>query len=89
VFNLALFCYAVDSYLNALLSTGLSSEYTRSEAEAKPTAKEDADASLVAKYYVNQILSLDEDSIKDSWLKVRGFPCPALLTGSGMLHQMH
>uniref|UniRef100_A0A383W8H5 sucrose-phosphate synthase n=1 Tax=Tetradesmus obliquus TaxID=3088 RepID=A0A383W8H5_TETOB len=60
----------VDSYLNALLSTGLSSEYTRSEAEAKPTAKEDADASLVAKYYVNQILSLDEESIKDSWLKV-------------------
>lgn len=62
---------AVDSYLNALLSTGLSSEYTRNEAEAKTTAKEDADASLVAKYYVNQILSLDEESIKDSWLKVR------------------
>jgi hypothetical protein len=61
--------------LNALLSTGLSSEYTRSEAEAKPTAKEDADASLVAKYYVNQILSLDEDSIKGSWLKVRCSHC--------------
>jgi hypothetical protein len=68
--------------LNALLSTGLSSEYTRSEAEVKPTAKEDADASLVAKYYVNQILSLDEESIKDSWLKVRSLQCAALMAGA-------
>lgn len=31
----------------------------------------DADRQICAKYYVNQILSLDEDSLRRSWNKVR------------------
>jgi hypothetical protein len=80
------------------LSTGLSSEYSRtpasesssagkggaggaaggggsgaSSSSAKPGAGRrvaDADASVYAKYYVNQILQLGEEGIKGAWARV-------------------
>lgn len=60
----------VDSYLEALLSTGLSTEYVKKEGEKKTVSKNDADVAIAAKYYVNQILSLDEEALQDAWLKV-------------------
>jgi hypothetical protein len=60
----------VDSYLSALLGAGLSTEHFKAAAEAKSVAQDDADANIAAKYYVNQILNLDEGSIQQAWLKV-------------------
>jgi len=59
--------------LRAQLSTGLSSEYTRkSAAEASSNhVLPVEDANIAAKYYINQILSMDEASIQQAWLKVR------------------
>lgn len=45
----------VDSYLSALLGAGLSSEHFKAAAEQKEVAKDDADANIAAKYYVNQV----------------------------------
>lgn len=61
----------MDSYLSALLGAGLSTEHFKAAAEAKEVAQDDADASIAAKYYVNQILNLDEESITQAWMKVR------------------
>lgn len=59
------------------LSTGLSNEYI--EAEESDTARAadiaQADRDVCAKYYVQQILSLDEESIQDAWNKVSGTCC--------------
>lgn len=60
----------VDSYLSALLGAGLSTEHFKAAAEQKEVAEDDADANIAAKYYVNQILNLDEESIQQAWLKV-------------------
>jgi hypothetical protein len=56
--------------LSALLGAGLSTEHFRAAAEQKEVAQDDADANIAAKYYVNQILNLDEGSIQQAWLKV-------------------
>lgn len=50
------------------LSYGLSTEYSN-----KPTSegkeKVDADRDVFAKYYVNQILEMGEEGIRDAWHK--------------------
>ncbi len=66
----------VDSYLSALLGAGLSTEHFKTAAEQKEVAEDDADANIAAKYYVNQILNLDEESIQQAWLKVGAGPGP-------------
>ena len=58
----------VESYLNALLTYGLSSEYT-SEPSNADESKIDADRSLYSRYYVQSLLSLDEHALKDAWTK--------------------
>lgn len=58
----------VESYLNALLTYGLSSEYT-SEPSNSDESKIDADRSLYSRYYVQSLLSLDEHALKDAWTK--------------------
>ncbi|KXZ52724.1 hypothetical protein GPECTOR_8g118 [Gonium pectorale] len=61
----------VDSYLEALISSG-SRDALAARTGAGYTVPEavDADRRICAKYYVNQILSLDEDSLRRSWSKV-------------------
>ncbi|CAG9460146.1 unnamed protein product [Pedinophyceae sp. YPF-701] len=54
----------VDSYLDALLSYGLSSENTQPAAEGDEV---DADRQLYNRYYVNQILGMKEDEIQRAW----------------------
>ncbi|KAK9809313.1 hypothetical protein WJX73_004061 [Symbiochloris irregularis] len=58
----------VDSYLEALLSYGLSGEYTNKPAQARADVV-DADQQIYAKYYVSQILQLGEEGIRDAWYK--------------------
>lgn len=58
----------VDSYLEALLTAGLSTEHIR-DVHAQKGLDTDADRELAAKYYVQQVLALDEDSIRDAWFK--------------------
>lgn len=57
---------------SAQLSYGLSTEYSK-----KPQAKDkdkvekvDADRLVFAKYYVQQLLQLDEDALHNAWVKV-------------------
>ena len=53
------------------LTYGLSTEYTNKPSQqAGKAEKVDADRDLFAKYYVNQIMSMDESGIKDAWHKV-------------------
>ena len=57
--------------LTLQLTYGLSTEYTNKPSqEAGKAEKVDADRDLFAKYYVNQIMSMDESGIKDAWHKV-------------------
>jgi len=70
----------VDSYLDALLTTGLSSEFARKASEEKEASQQDADSNVAAKYYVQQILAQDEHSLKDAWLKVSHRPSTAGVT---------
>ncbi|PSC69593.1 Sucrose-phosphate synthase [Micractinium conductrix] len=60
----------VDSYLDALLTYGLSTEYLKStrESEAKRKAP-DADRSLYSRYYVQSLLNLDEQALHSAWSK--------------------
>ena len=58
----------VESYLNALLTYGLSSEYT-SEPSNSDSKGIDADRSLYSRYYVQSLLNLDEHALKDAWTK--------------------
>ncbi|KAI8473309.1 MAG: hypothetical protein J3K34DRAFT_519144 [Monoraphidium minutum] len=67
----------VDSYLDALLSAGLSTESARRAGDASAAALADAPASvdadnanIAAKYYVQTLLALDEESIQQAWLRV-------------------
>lgn len=62
----------------ALLTTGLSTEYTRKAPEqtsvaGKSVGQEEPvqDTNIAAKYYINQILAMDEASIQRAWTKVR------------------
>lgn len=58
----------------ALLTTGLSAEYSRKASEAASAQKDDEpveSSSIAAKYYINQILTMDEASIQQAWMKVR------------------
>ncbi|GBF97791.1 sucrose phosphate synthase [Raphidocelis subcapitata] len=63
----------VDQYLDALLSSGLSTEWARRAAAEAPAAPPelDAESNIAARYYLHQILALDEESIQQAWLKVR------------------
>ena len=62
---------SVLSVLPLQLTYGLSTEYTNKPSqEAGKAEKVDADRDLFAKYYVNQIMSMDESGIKDAWHKV-------------------
>jgi hypothetical protein len=58
------------------LSAGLSSEFARKASEEKGASQQDADSNIAAKYYVQQILGMDEHSIKDAWNKVRALVLP-------------
>ena len=51
------------------LSYGLSTEYSKSPADAK-SDNIDADRQIYAKYYVSQIMQLGEEGIRDAWSKV-------------------
>jgi hypothetical protein len=52
------------------LSAGLSTEYARKASEEKEVSEKDADNNIAAKYYVQQILGMDEGSIQQAWTKV-------------------
>ncbi len=54
------------------LSYGLSTEYSKSPANAK-SDNIDADRQIYAKYYVSQIMQLGEEGIRDAWSKAS---CP-------------
>lgn len=61
----------------AQLTYGLSTEYTNKPV-AEGKEKVDADRDVFAKYYVNQILSMEESGIRDAWHRVskrRRQPC--------------
>lgn len=58
----------VDSYLNALLSFGLSSEYVKDTKEAGKASAE-FDRELYSKYYVQSLLNLDEEALHNAWMK--------------------
>jgi hypothetical protein len=64
-------CANVDILLPVQLTYGLSTEYTNKPSQEGKAEKVDADRDLFAKYYVNQIMSMDESGIKDAWHKVR------------------
>ncbi|KIY91541.1 hypothetical protein MNEG_16423 [Monoraphidium neglectum] len=53
----------VESYLDALLSAGLSTEAARKAAESEHGAPDDVDgdSNVAAKYFTQQILAMDED----------------------------
>jgi hypothetical protein len=53
------------------LTTGLSSEHVaRVQDEAKAEKVANAEKQICAKYYVQQILGLDEEGIRQAWNKV-------------------
>eukprot|EP00884_Botryococcus_braunii_P004374 jgi/Botrbrau1/13938/Bobra.0193s0005.1 len=58
----------VESYLEALLGQGLSSEYTRSE-KTETATNVDADRDVTARYYLNSVLQMGEEGIRDAWSK--------------------
>eukprot|EP00884_Botryococcus_braunii_P014255 jgi/Botrbrau1/22830/Bobra.0132s0153.1 len=58
----------VESYLEALLGQGLSSEYTRSE-KTETATNVDADRNVTARYYLNSVLQMGEEGIRDAWSK--------------------
>lgn len=51
------------------LGQGLSSEYTRSE-KTDTAATVDADRDVTARYYLNSVLQMGEEGIRDAWSKV-------------------
>jgi hypothetical protein len=53
------------------LTTGLSSEYARVKDDHKAEQVAGAEKQICAKYYVQQILGLDEEGIRQAWNKVR------------------
>ncbi|KAA6420901.1 MAG: Sucrose-phosphate synthase [Trebouxia sp. A1-2] len=64
----------VESYLDALLSEGLSSEYIKNRKTEdgdvdEETAKFDSDRQVNSKYFVNQILQQGEEGLRDAWSK--------------------
>ncbi|KAI8477407.1 MAG: hypothetical protein J3K34DRAFT_515747 [Monoraphidium minutum] len=62
----------VESYLDALLSAGLSTEAAKQAAEREHGAPEDVDgdSNVAAKYFTQQILAMDEESIQQAWMKI-------------------
>ena len=52
------------------LSYGLSSEYQNKPVHDKRLDAIDPDAQVFSKYYLSQILQLDEQGIRDAWHKV-------------------
>lgn len=52
------------------LGQGLSSEYTRSE-RTETAENVDADRDVTARYYLNSVLQMGEEGIRDAWSKVR------------------
>lgn len=56
---------------SAQLSYGLSTEYSKQpQAKSDKVEKVDADRLVFAKYYVQQLLQLDEDALHNAWVKV-------------------
>jgi hypothetical protein len=53
----------------AQLGQGLSSEYTKS-AQADKVDQVDADRDVTARYYLNSVLQMGEEGIRDAWSKV-------------------
>ena len=53
------------------MSYGLSSEYQNKPVHDKRLDAIDPDAQVFSKYYLSQILQLDEQGIRDAWHKVR------------------
>ena len=52
------------------LSYGLSSEYQNKPVHDRRLDAIDPDAQVFSKYYLSQILQLDEQGIRDAWHKV-------------------
>lgn len=52
------------------MGAGLSTEHIRKTVEEKEPETRDENTSIAAKYYVNQILSLDEEALQEAWSKV-------------------
>lgn len=60
----------VESYLEALLTTGLSRENAAKVQDQKRAGEiANAETQICAKYYVQQILALDQDGIRQAWTK--------------------
>lgn len=68
----------VESYLDALLNAGLSTEHA-GKLDSTRGQLVDADRQICAKYYVQQILDLDEDGIQQAWSKVSSHKSSALV----------
>ncbi|KAI8109061.1 hypothetical protein M9435_005477 [Picochlorum sp. BPE23] len=56
----------VESYLNALLTFGLSGEYA---SETSDSRGPNADRNVYSRYYVRSLLNLDEEALKNAWSK--------------------
>ena len=65
----------VSSYLDALLSYGLSSQYAQAPKEAGSAKAPDADRSLASRYYLRSLLRLDEEALKNAWSNVGAEGC--------------
>ncbi|KAF5837580.1 hypothetical protein DUNSADRAFT_4151 [Dunaliella salina] len=70
----------IESYLDALLSKGgLSAEHVeqpppKEDPEAEGKLRVDEDSSVTARFYVHQILSLNEENIRNTWSKISRHP---------------
>lgn len=61
------------------LSAGLSTEYSRKASQDTVSAAPLEDESnMAARYYINQILGMDEQSIQHAWSKVGCTPPPPM-----------
>lgn len=61
----------IESYLEALLSQGLSTEHLKKASDAEEViSKVDAERKVAAKYYVQQILEMDEVALWNSWSRL-------------------
>jgi len=59
----------VESYLNCILSSGLSKEYLQRPSQASDLP--DSDRDIYAHYYVQQVMNTDEEGIVSAWQKAQ------------------
>ncbi|KAL6771420.1 hypothetical protein ACKKBG_A26295 [Auxenochlorella protothecoides x Auxenochlorella symbiontica] len=59
----------VESYLNALLTYGLSSEYAGETKTAQSKKAPESDRSTYNRFYVQSLLNLNEEALSAAWLK--------------------